>query len=438
MTPGATSGDRRGADKVALGRWSWALYDWANSPFTTLIITFVFPAYLQTALVGDPVVGQSIWGYAVAGGGLVIAVLAPVLGAIADAGGRRKPWIFVFTWICVLASAMLWFVEPSPGWLVFGLLCVVLANIGFELGIVFNNALLPDIVPKERLGRLSGWGWGLGYAGGLVALGIALVIFIGPAHPPFGLDRESAEHIRLVGPLVAIWLAVFSLPLFFFTPDRASSGRGIAQAVRFGLRELGQTLAGLGRNRSIAMFLLAHMTYANGFIALFAFGGVYAAGAFGFSLAEVVMFGIVLNVAAGLGALAFAWADDWLGSKMTIVIALIGVIAASAVAVISTTIVWLWIAGIGIGIFVGPAQAASRSLMARLAPQETRAAYFGLFALSGKATAFLGPAVVAFATSASGSQRIGLATVIGFFVVGLFALLLVKEQREASPNSNSM
>lgn len=433
-----TSGDLGATKKVGLGRWSWALYDWANSPFTTLITTFVFPAYLQTALVGDPVAGQTIWGYAVSGSGLVIAVLAPVLGAIADASGRCKPWIFVFTSICVLASALLWLVEPSPAWLVFGLLCVVLANIGFELGIVFNNALLPGIVPDERIGRLSGWAWSLGYAGGLVALGIALLIFIGPEHPPFGLNRESAEHVRIVGPLVAIWLAVFSLPLFIFTPDRAASGQGLMQASRVGLRELGRTLAGLGKNRSIAMFLLAHMIYADGLVALFAFGGVYAAGAFGLSLAEVVMFGIVLNVAAGLGALAFAWVDDWLGSKLVIIIALIGVIAASTVAVITTTLVWFWVAGIGIGLFVGPAQAASRSLMARLAPQETRAAYFGLFALSGKATAFLGPAVVAFATSASGSQRIGLATVIGFFVVGLIAILPVRNRREASPKSDAI
>lgn len=413
--------------KVALGRWSWALYDWANSPFTTLIITFVFPAYIQAALVADPVAGQTVWGYAISGGGLAIAILAPLLGAVADASGGRKTWIFVFTSMCVLGSALLWLVEPSPAWLAFSLACVVIANIGFEFGIVFNNAMLPDIVPEERLGRLSGWAWGLGYVGGLAALGIALVIFIGPEQPPFGLDRDSAEHVRIVGPLVALWFAIFSLPLFLFTPDRPSSGRGIGQMLRFGLRETGRTFAELGKNRSIATFLLAHMIYADGLVALFAFGGVYAAGAFGLSLSEVVMFGIVLNVAAGAGAFAFAWVDDWLGSKPTIIIALIGLIAASITAVTATTLFWFWTAGIGIGLFVGPAQAASRSLMARLAPGERRAAYFGLFALSGKATAFLGPAIVAFATSASGSQRIGLATIIGFFVIGLLLILPVAE-----------
>ncbi len=383
----------------------------------------------------DPVAGQSLWGYAISGSGLFIATLAPFLGAIADASGRRKPWIFVSTAICVFGTALLWFVEPSPVWLAFGLACVVLANIGFEFGVVFNNAMLPDIVPEDRLGRLSGWAWGLGYAGGLAALAVALVAFIWPEQPPFGLDPGSAEQVRIVGPLVAIWLAIFSLPLFLFTPDRPSSGVGILQSVRLGLAETARTLADLRKNRSVAIFLLAHMIYADGLVTLFAFGGIYAAGAFGLSLAEVVTFGIVLNVAAGMGALSFAWIDDWLGSKLTIVVALIGLIVASMVAVAATNFLWLWVAGIGIGLFVGPAQAASRSLMARLAPGEKRASYFGLFALSGKATAFLGPAIVAFATTTSGSQRVGLASILVFFAVGLLAILPVAEPQKVGPQT---
>jgi UMF1 family MFS transporter len=181
------------------------------------------------------------------------------------------------------------------------------------------------------------------------------------------------------------------------------------------------------------MFLLAHMIYADGLITLFAFGGIYAAGAFGLGLAEVVTFGIALNIAAGLGALAFAWIDDWIGSKRTVILGLLGLLVASVMAVVATTLTWLWIAGIGIGLFVGPAQAASRSLMARLAPAEKRASYFGLFALSGKATAFLGPAIVASVTSASGSQRIGLAAIIGFFAIGLLLILPVREPPKPRP-----
>jgi UMF1 family MFS transporter len=412
------------------GRWSWALYDWANSPFTTLVITFIFPAYFQQAVVKDAVEGQALWGYAIAGSGLVIAVLAPVLGAIADASGARKPWIFAFAALCVLGSGLLWFAEPSPAWVGFSIGCVVLANIGFEFGIVFNNAMLPDIVPEERLGRLSGWAWGLGYAGGLAALLLALVVFIWPETPPFGLDKQAAEHVRISGPLVAAWLAFFSVPLFLFTPDRPAQAMQLLSAVRTGLSDLGRTLSTLPSNRQIALFLLAHMIYADGLVTLFAFGGVYAAGAFGLSLPEVILFGIVLNVAAGAGALVFAWLDDWLGSKRVIVMALVGLIGASLLAVAATTLTWLWVAGILIGIFVGPAQAASRSLMARLTEPGNRASYFGLFALSGKATAFLGPALVATVTVAAGSQRAGIATIIAFFTVGLILVLWVPEPKK--------
>ena len=206
----------------------------------------------------------------------------------------------------------------------------------------------------------------------------------------------------------------------------------MGEAIRTGLAGLARTLAALPRNRTIALYLLAHMIYADGLISLFAFGGVYAAGQFGLSLSEVILFGIVLNVAAGLGALLFGWVDDWIGSKRVIVIALIGLIAASLLAVAATTITWLWVAGMAIGIFVGPAQAASRSLMARLSEPENRAAFFGLYALSGKATAFAGPALVAIVTAASGSQRAGIAAIIGFFVVGLILMAWVREPRTRS------
>jgi len=356
---------------------------------------------------------------------------------VADVSGQRKPWIFVSSLVCVVGASLLWFVAPSPHWGVFGLLCVVIANIGLEFGVLFNNAMLPDIVPKERIGRLLGWAWGLGYAGGLAALAIALTVFIWPEHPPFALDTDAAEHVRIVGSMVALWLAVFSVPLFLFAPDRPAAAESLVSAVRIGLKNTRRILIGLRRNRSVAFFLLAHMIYTDGLLTLFAFGGVYAAGAFGLSLDEVVIFGIALNVAAGLGAFGFAWIDDWIGSKPTIILALVGLILASIIAVTATELTWLWVGGIGIGIFVGPAQSASRSLMAKLSPTEEQGAYFGLFSLSGKATAFLGPAIVALVTSASGSQRIGLAAIIPFFVIGLLALLAVKEPRRGGLRKTS-
>jgi len=403
-------------------QFAWALFDWANSPFTTLIITFVFPAYFATAIIGDQVRGQAIWGYAIGASGLAVAVLSPPLGAIADVGGRRKPWIMGFTLVCIAATALLWFATPSVASAPLALACVVIANLGFEFGTTFNNAMLPDIAPEERLGRLSGWAWGLGYAGGLAALAVALVAFIQPAIPPFGLDREYAEHVRIIGPLVAIWFGLFVWPLFVFTPDRPGRRLAFAAAICEGLRTLRYTFKELRAGREVPLFLLAHMLYADGLTTLFVFGGIYVSGTFGMTLSEVIVFGVVLNLAAGLSAFLFGWVDDWIGSRPTATLALAGLIVASIAAVSVQTRPWLWAAGCFIGLFVGPVQAASRSLMARLSPPNQQAEYFGLFALSGKATAFVGPVVVAIVTDATGSQRLGLATIIAFLLTGLVLL----------------
>ncbi len=423
----ASSGDGDRHDLIVpratrAGQFAWALFDWANSPFTTLIITFVFPAYFATAIIGDEVRGQTIWGYAIGASGLVVALLSPPLGAVADVGGRRKPWILGFTLICIGATALLWFAAPSAAAMPFALACVALANLGFEFGTMFNNAMLPDIVPEERLGRLSGWAWGLGYAGGLVALAVALVAFVQPEVPLFGLDRQQAEHVRIVGPLVSVWFGLFVWPLFVFTPDRPGRSLALSAAVREGLRSLCTTLDGLRTGREVPLFLLGHMLYADGLTTLFAFGGVYVSGTFGMSLSEVIVFGVVLNIAAGLGAFLFGWVDDWIGSRRTAALSLVGLIVASIAAVSVQTRPWLWGASCFIGLFVGPVQAASRSLMARLSPPDRQAEYFGLFALSGKATAFLGPVVVAIVTDATGSQRLGLATILIFLVAGLVLL----------------
>ncbi|MCZ6522596.1 MAG: MFS transporter, partial [Alphaproteobacteria bacterium] len=217
------------------GLIGWALFDWANSPFTTLIITFVFGAYFSQGIVGDEIRGAELWGYAISASGLAVALLSPVFGAIADAGGRRKPWLLVFTAVCVVGSAMLWFAEPAPQFAALAMFWVIIANLGFEFGIVFNNAMLPDLVAPARLGRWSGWAWGLGYFGGLGALIAALFAFITTETPLFGLDKAAAEHLRVVGPLAAVWFALFTWPLFAYTPDRPPSGKGIGARVSQGL-----------------------------------------------------------------------------------------------------------------------------------------------------------------------------------------------------------
>jgi UMF1 family MFS transporter len=406
---------------------AWALFDWANSPFTTLIVTFVFAAYFSRGIVGDPAQGQALWGYAIGISAAVVAVLSPVLGAIADSGGRRKPWIFVFTAVCVVASALLWFATPVPASVPLAMGLVIVATIGFEFGIVFNNAMLGDLVDSRHVGRWSGWAWGIGYFGGLAALVTMLFGFVQTDRPLFGIGTEEAANIRVAGPLVAVWFAVFVIPLFLFTPDRAASGVPAGRMVAAGVRALAATLRNVRSHANVARFLVARMIYNDGLATVFAIGGVYAAGRFGLSEAELIQFGILLNVTAGIGAIAFAWIDDLRGSRLAILVSLVGLTASGAGAVAATEPLWFWVSGGILGIFVGPAQAASRSFMTRLSPPHLRTEFFGLYALSGKATAFIGPFVAGAVTASTGSTSLGLASAVAFFVVGLVILLWVRE-----------
>ena len=408
---------------------SWALYDWANSAYPTLIATFVFAAYFTKAVAETPESGTTLWGNAVALSGLLIALVSPVAGSIADQTGRRKPWLGLFSVLCILSTALLWFTEPAPGSILWALTLVVISNLAFEVGIVFYNAMLPELVRPERLGRVSGWAWGLGYAGGLAALVISLLVFVQAEVPPFGLDKGAAEHVRVTTLLVAGWFALFSIPLFLFTPDAPAKPVATGRAVRAGLATLWHTLRHIGapERKTIARYLLARMLYIDGLNTLFAFGGIYAAGTFGMSFEDIIKFGIAMNVTAGFGAFVFGWIDDALGSKRTIVIALVAMIGLGLGLLVVRDVAWFWGLALCLGLFMGPAQAASRTLMARLAPPAERTEMFGLYALTGKVTAFLGPFVLAQTTAAFDSQRAGMATIVVFLVLGLGLLATVRE-----------
>ena len=416
-----------GAGKRAI--FAWCFFDWANSAFPTVIITFVFAAYVTKVVAGDVELGTARWGTAVSISALFVAVLAPILGAIADRGGRRKPWIVLFTALCIAAGAALWGVGPDPVYLLLALVLVGLANAAFELGQVFYNAMLPDVAPHNMLGRVSGWAWACGYFGAIFCLGTVLVLFALPEQPILGLDKETYEHVRISGPFVAVWFALFAWPMLLLTPDRPSAHLPIITAAREGLKQLWGTFVQLRRYRNIAVFLLARMLYIDGLNTLFAFGGIYAAGTFGMDFQEILIFGVLLNVTAGVGAALFAWIDDLIGSKRTVMIAVAALTVLGAVILLVDSKLWFYVVGSALGVFIGPAQAASRTLMARLAPREMTTEMFGLFALSGKATAFVGPALVGWVTFWADSQRVGMATILVFFLAGLLLMLPVKEPR---------
>lgn len=432
------------------GLLGWTMFDWANQPFFTVITTFIFAPYFAAEMIADPVQGQAYWGYIQATAGFLIAILSPVFGAMADAGGPRKPWIGTFQALTVIGCILLWWALPdASGSLVLLIaFAMVIATVGAEFSVVFNNAMLPSLVTAERIGRMSGIGWGMGYLGGLVALVLVAIVL-----PDSGLfDKEAHEHNRMVGPFSALWLIVFVLPMFLYTPDRESRRIPLTTAARDGLAQLGATLRELRRYRNIVRYLIARMLYNDGILAVIGFSGIYAKGVFGWSTFELGLFGIIITAIAIVGCLIGGWLDDRLGSKRTIQMAVIlltvatlGVISigrdsvlfgipmpageASGFLQTPAQIVFM-LFGLLMGLGFGPAQAASRTMMARMAPPDLMTEFFGLFALSGKATAFLAPFLIGLVTQSYDSQRAGLVVVIAFFVLGYFLLLPVREQQE--------
>ena len=410
---------------------AWCLYDFANSAFTTLVVTFIYSAFFTKVIAPDEVTGTWLWSRSVSITALAVALLSPLLGALADRGGYRKRFLGFFTLVAVAGSAILY--TAAPGEVVKALLLFTAANIAFEMCGVFYNAFLPDVAPPDRIGRVSGYGWALGYVGGLSALGLALVGFVDAEVPWFGFEKEGYQHIRATNLLVAGWFAVFSLPLFLWVPESAARPGVSGSLLSDPFRRLARTIREIRRYPDIFRLLLARIFYADGLNTVFAFGGIYAAGTFGFTFEELLVFGLVLNVAAGIGAFALGFVDDWLGGKRTVQISLLGFIAATLTAVLTGRRALFWTAGILSGICAGPNQAASRSLMGRFVPADKQNEFYGLFAFSGRATAFLGPFLLGELTRLFGSQRAGMTVVLVFFVIGLALLQRVDEERGKQP-----
>ena len=345
---------------------AWVLYDFANSSFTTLVVTFVYARYFTEAIAPDPISGTALWGYAMTATAILVVLSSPILGALADQGGYRKRFLLTATLVCAAATAALY--EVLPGEIAAALVIMVIANVAFELAGVFYNAYLPELTTPDRIGRLSGWGWGVGYIGGLLALGVALVALALPETPWFGFSVENGENIRATNLLVAAWLLVFTLPVVLWLKDQKPATRPQGQVVRRSFAQLLQTFREIRKHRETVKFLIARLFYNEGLVTIFAFGAIYASGTFGFTVTDVLIFGIVINVAAGIGAIAMGYIDDWLGAKRTIVISLLGLILAAIVGVTAENSVWIWVVGVVVGIFAGPNLAASRSLVGRDGP----------------------------------------------------------------------
>ena len=404
-----------------LGIFSWCLMDWANSAFITLVGGFIFGPYITDVVFHNKILGTEVWSWTIAVIGILVAIFAPLLGATIDQMHRRKPWMLFFVIVIAVCTALLFFTQPSSAWILWGLIFFIIAGIAFEFNQVIYNTVLYCIAPKNRIGRLSGWGWGFGYFGGIIALCVALLVFLKSSWFPHYDDLD----IRSIMVFVAVWVLVFSLPFFFFTPDQQRSNLTLWQAFIQGAISLKKSMGHLWRNKMIFIFLLAHLFYSDGLNTLLIFSAVYMGGELHMSLPTILIYAILVNALAGVGAIVFAWIDDWLGPKVVICLSIVCLVIAVAVMLSTLDVVVFWIAGLFGAIFMGPVQASSRSYMARIVPPNLATELFGLYALSGRVTAFIGPLITGGLVAIFHSQRIGLGGPLVMMVIGFIIMIFM-------------
>ncbi len=427
----------RRAERVA-----WCFFDFANSAFNTLVITFVYAAFFTGTLAGAR--GDVMWANMLTVTGVAVAVLSPWLGAIADRRrGRKKRFLVGFSLTAIACAALLsWPSVPegathasaSTVWLTLALL--VVANVAFELAFVFYNAFLPELGDEHTVGRLSGGAYALGYVGGLLCLGVGLG-FVG-LHDDAGsyvfgpwLSTDSSWNVRGTNLLVAAWFLLFATPVFLLLRDRGArvSEMPAARSLRDALREVVRTLRGLRDYPDLLRLLVGRLFYNDAVISVIALAGVYMEGTLRMDAGQIMTYAIWLNVAAGIGAFGFGWLDDKIGAKTVIVISLLLLLSGAVIAVTLPDRTAFLVAATLVGIGLGPNQSASRSLMARFVPAGKSGEFYGLFALSGKATTWLGPLLFALVVDLTDSQRAGMAPLVVMLIVGLVFVLGIDESR---------
>jgi UMF1 family MFS transporter len=441
--------------------WGWYFFDWASQPYHTVLLTFVFgPFFAAIATAHFAGLGfdeqtadaraQTYWSLCLTGAGLLVGLGAPVLGALADASGRRLPWIAVFSGFYILGAGLLWFTNPDGSNLFFALFAFAFGFVAAEYALIFTNAQLPSLGTEDEIGRISGSGFAFGYAGGLVALILALVFLVEQPSgrtvvglsPAFGLlDAETREGTRFVGPFIALWFAVFMVPYFLWVREDAS--RAAKLSFRAGLQRLGASVRSLKGRPSLTSFLGGSMLYRDGLNGLYGFGGTYALLVLNWDLTQVGVFGLVTVISAAILSWVGGRLDRRFGPKPVVIVSILALMAVTvALASISRETAFympvdegsvlpdviFMFCGVAIGGFGGIVQAASRSLMVRHLEAEAETQGFGLYGLAGRATSFLAPALIALATATTGDVRIGVMPLILLFLFGLLLLRWTKPE----------
>ena len=403
--------------------FNFALYDFANSAFTTIIITFIFATYFAKQIAPNPILGQSYWGWAIGITGLLVALIGPLIGSFADKKNCTEFFIKLFTIICIILTSFLWFAKPSEKYLLYTLLVVASANFFYELSLIFYNSILKRISNSNNLGKSSGFSFALGYIGGILILIICIKVFIDNEVLPFGLSKENSENIRATSIVVALWYLIFSIPFLFSLKKKIKNK---IERSSNNIKKIKNLFWDKGLN-NLGKFLLARMLYADGLNAIIVMGGIFAVGVFNLEIKDLLVLSVLMNITAFIGAIIGGYANDKFSSKSVIIFSLLGLIFSSAIILfIKTKIFFLIFASIN-GFFIGPIQSASRVFITKSIDKNNQASGFGLFALSGKLTSFIGPLLVSTLTYISNSQRIGFSAAIILLLIGLLILLKVKK-----------
>ena len=369
---------------------NFALYDFANSAFTTIIITFIFSTYFAKQIAPNPVLGQSYWGWAIGTTGILVAIIGPILGSYADKKNFTEFFIKLFTIICISLTTLLWFSKPSEKYLLFTLIIVALANFFYELSLIFYNSILKRISKTSDLGKSSGFSFALGYIGGILILIICIKIFIDNDVLPFGLSKENSENIRATSIVVAVWYLIFSIPFLFSLKKKINNKIELPSD---NIKKIKDLIWNNGLN-NLGKFLIARMLYADGLNAIIVMGGIFAVGVFNLEIKDLLILSILMNVTAFIGAIVGGYANDKFSSKSVIIFSLLGLIISSSIILfVKSQLFFLIFAAIN-GFFIGPIQSASRVFITRSIDENNQASGFGLFALSGKLTSFIGPLLV--------------------------------------------
>jgi UMF1 family MFS transporter len=374
------------------GTFAWALWDWAEQPYPTIMQTFIFPVYLATAVAGSEELADRQLGITIIIAGLVLALIAPVLGRRSDDNGRRKYWLMFNTYLLVGIMVASFFVKPSPEFLLLGLVLYGAGSVIQEAALINYYAMLKSVTTEKNIGRVSGYAWALGYAGGIVLLVLSLVGFYLTETPWFGIGKEEAVNLRSIFLFSAVWTLVFSIPLLLRVPEIPKKANARKETIVQSYKSIWGQLKSLRTQAPETLkFLISSAIYRDGLAGVFTFGAVLGSLAFGFTQTEIIIFGIAANIVSGLGAVIGGRLDDVFGSRTIIIASLVGLIIAgsSVFFFYDYGVITYWIGGLALCLFVGPAQASSRTFVSRFTPVGREGEVFGLYQLTGRAVSFM-------------------------------------------------